>query len=535
MGHNRTRGWKTITLSLFLLFFLPGCSTGPGLQDQDQPVHHLVVLHTNDHHGHPLKFPHAGSQDAGGLPARASLVRQVREENPHVLLLDAGDLNTGRSESNLFKARPDIEGYNYLRYDAVALGNHEFDHPQDVLKQQMASARFPFLCANLQTKGGVLFTQPYIIREFGGFKVAVFGLTLKETVALANPSHVQDLLFMDEIQTARALVPRLREEADLVIGLTHLGLFESYTGSRRLASEVSGIDVIVDGHSHTRLDSPIQVRNPSGSTTLVVQAWKWGLVLGRLDLWIQGGRVIGSRYKAVPINLREIQRTREGTIVHGPPEIPEDPVLLKLLQPYAEEAESRLSEVIGSAADRFSSSRARSEETAVGNLVADSMQWYAAKWGADFAVQNGGSIRSDLPAGPVSLKSIYDMLPFDNSIVLLSLRGEDVSRLFDFMAAVPPGSGGFPQFSREVSAVLDRTSRRFTGVLVNGRPIDPEKTYRIATNSYLAAGGDGYRIFLEGREKWDTAATQQPVLIEYIKAMGGRLTPETGGRITIRP
>lgn len=519
---RRRRVWRETILGilLLLLFSFFSCTTPSDHGLSKEPIHHLVVLHTNDHHGHPLKFPYDPGKDAGGLPARATLVERIRKDHPHVLLVDAGDLNTGRSESNLFKAAPDIEGYNTLRYDAMALGNHEFDNPLDILRQQMASARFPFLSANLRTKEGALFTKSHIVKEFEGFKVAVFGLTMKETPRVTNPHNVRDLVFMDEIETARVLVPRLREEADLVIGLTHLGITENAdSGSKRLASAVNGIDVIVDGHSHTRLESPIVVRNPSGDNTLLVQAWKWGLVLGRLDLWIQGGRVRDSRFEAVPIDLS----------------IPEDEALLKLLQPYAVEAESRLSEVIGFADAPFPISNTRNEETAIGNLVADSMQWFGAKWGADFAVQNRGGIRNDLPAGPVSLKSIYDMIPFENSIFIISLKGDDVVRLFDFMASIPAGSGAFPQFSREVSAVLDRTARRFKNILIHGSPIDPKKTYRIATNSFLAAGGDGYMVFPDEGKGWDTAALQQPVLIEYIKGRGGRLTPALDGRITIEP
>lgn len=528
MNGSRINGrWKAVIFFLALLLFAPACTTVPGSISLEEPLHHLVVLHTNDHHGHPLKFPHGRVQNAGGLPARASLIQEIRKQNPNVLLLDAGDLNTGRSESNLFKAMPDLDGYNYLAYDAMALGNHEFDNPLSVLRHQMDYARFPLLSSNLRTKDGAPFAQPYILKSYPGFKVAIFGLTLKEASILATPGNVQDLVFEDEIDTAKALVPRLKQEADLVIGLTHLGIFDSPRhGSRHLASQVSGIDVIVDGHTHTRLESPIIVKDPTGGESIIVQAWKWGLVLGRLDLWIRGGKVKDYRFQAIPINLDNVQKDEKS-------EIPEDPALLKLLQPYADEAEARLSSVIGALGTPLSSNAAREKEAAAGNLVADSMQWFAARWGCDFAVINGGSIRHDLPAGPVSLKSIYDMLPFENSIFLITLKGSEVLRVFDFMAAIPAGSGAFPQFSREVNVVLDRTARKVVRVLIKGEPIDANRSYRIATNSYLAEGGDGYKVFLGARERFDTSALQQPVLIEYIRLMG--LSPKVEGRITIRP
>ncbi|MGE5607468.1 MAG: metallophosphoesterase, partial [Bacteroidota bacterium] len=139
----------------------------------------LVILHTNDTHGHPLKFFDNPAPDVGGLPARATLVQQIRSQYQNVLLLDAGDFNTGRPESNFFKAEPEIIGYNYTGYDAVTLGNHEFDNSPEVLANQMKSAKFPFLATNVKNAAGKNIAKPYIIKKYKGFKVAIFGLTTK--------------------------------------------------------------------------------------------------------------------------------------------------------------------------------------------------------------------------------------------------------------------------------------------------------------------------------------------------------------------
>lgn len=537
-GRVVIRVWRWTILLLVLFILCPACKSDSVSTLSSAPIYHLVLLHTNDTHGHPLKFPFGPGPDAGGLPARASLVKQIRNENRNVLLLDAGDINTGRSESNLFNARPDIEGYNFIGYDAMALGNHEFDHPLPILREQMSLARFPFLSSNLRSRDGAPFTHSYIIKEFPGFKVAIFGLTLKETPSITNPAHVKDLVFLDEIETARNLVPRLRQEADLVIALTHLGIFDTpERGSRRLASEVSGIDLIVDGHTHTWLESPLIIGNPEGGRTLLVQAGKWGLFLGRLDLWLQGGRIKNFRFEEIPINTVKPQRSKDRTPPHTPPgnRVPEDPLLLNMLQPYATKAASRLSEVIGFAEATFSSRNTRNEETAIGNLIADSIQWFGAKWEADFAVQNGGGIRQDLSQGEISLKSIYDMIPFDNSICILTLDGTEVKGLFDFIGAIQAGSGAFPQFSKEIKVVLNRETGKCEKVFIHGRPIDPGRTYKVATNSYLAAGGDDYTVFPKAKERFDTAVLLQPILIEYIKTLGGRLSPAIEGRITFRP
>lgn len=214
-----------------------------------------MVLHTNDHHDHPVKFYNYPAPDLGGIPARATLISQIRSEHDHVLVLDAGDINTGRPESNFFKAEPDILGYNACGYDALALGNHEFDNPLTVLQKQISLAEFPFLSANVLTSDGSYLDNvlPYIIKDFGGFKAAVFGLPINSTPSKVTPNNIKGLVFQDEVETARDLVPELEQQADIVIALVHLGLYDSEAeGSRSLAAEVPGIDLIIDGHSHTR-------------------------------------------------------------------------------------------------------------------------------------------------------------------------------------------------------------------------------------------------------------------------------------------
>jgi 5'-nucleotidase/UDP-sugar diphosphatase len=503
----------------------------------DSQLHHLVVLHTNDTHGHPLKFFYYPAPDVGGLPARATVVNRIREEHKNVLVLDGGDLNTGRSESNLFKARPDLEGYNYIGYDAMVLGNHEFDHPVGVLRGQMELATFPFISANARSKGGDYLAKPFIIREFAGLKVAVFGLTTKETEIIGNPEYTKDLVFEDEIAVAKELVPKLRRKADLVIGLVHLGIYNSYSkGSKRLAHEVSGIDLIVDGHSHTKLDSPIVVTHPlTGHRTPIVQAWKWGLILGKVDLFVQNKRVIDYKFEAVPINLKEVEKKPDGTkVVHFVgEEIPEDPQLLDLLEPYAAEAEALLSKVIGQAEETFFYDGARKEENPLGDLVADSMLWFTKYLETDFALQNGGGIRADLPEGRLTEKVIYEALPFDSTVVVLTLDGKSVQSLFEYMATISTGQGGFPQVSEGVSIVIDRSKGECTQVMIKGEPLDTSRTYKIATNSYLAAGGDGYKILLKASDAYDSSMFQRDVLIEYIEHLGGRIKPQTFGRIRI--
>lgn len=524
--------------AVFLAGLLLSCTPSRHHDSQsDSQIHHLVVLHTNDTHGHPVKFFQYPAPDVGGLPARATVVARIREQHRNVLVLDAGDLNTGRLESNLFKARPDLEGYNYIGYDAMAIGNHEFDNPIGVLREQMELATFPFISANVRTKGGEYLAEPYIIKELDGLKVAIFGLTTKETEVIGNPENTRDLVFEDEIEIANNLVPELRRKADLVIALVHLGIYDSSSkGSKRLAYEVSGIDLIVDGHSHTKLDAPIVVTHPlTGHNTPIVQAWKWGLILGKVDLFVQNKRVIDYRFEAIPINLKEVEKRPDGAKVYHfiGEEIPEDPKLLDLLKPYVAKAESVLFKVIGQAEATFFYDGVREEENPLGNLVADSMLWYTKYLGADFALQNGGGIRADLPEGRLTERMIYEALPFDSTVVVLTLDGKSVQSLFEYMATISSGQGGFPQVSEGVSMTIDMSKKKCTQVMINGKPLDTSRTYKIATNSYLAAGGDGYRIFLKAIDAYDSSMFQRDVLIEYIEYLGGRIKPQTLDRIQI--
>ena len=533
----RTKRLANLT-AVVLVGLLLACSTAKEAKSPSgSPMHHLVILHTNDTHGHPVKFFKAPAPDVGGLAARATIVKRIRGQSKNVLVLDAGDINTGRPESNLFKARPDIEGFNYIGYDAMAIGNHEFDNALDVLKKQMKMANFPFLSANVRTKQGELLTLPYIIREFEGFKVAIFGVTTKETKFLAHPENIRGLVFQDEVEVAKQLVPDLRKQADIVIALAHLGIYNSSElGSKRLASEVSGIDLIVDGHSHTKLNPPVEIIHPvSGHKTLIVQAWKWGLVLGRVDLFIKENRVIDYKFEAIPVNLKEVEKKPDGAMVYHVigEDIPEDPELVRLMEPYVVGANSVLSEVVGQAEETFFYRGVRKGETGLGNLVADSMLWYTKYLGVDFALQNGGGIRADLPKGPITQSALHEVLPFGNTVVVLTLDGATVQSLFEHIGSISRGQGAFPQVSAGVSITLNTVTKKCQEIMINGEPFDPGRTYKIATNSYLAAGGDGYRMLLNALHRYDSSVSLRDAVIMYIEHLGGTIKPRVSGRINL--
>jgi len=520
---------KTFRRTLLIFALILSFPWSAALATQEDQT--LVILHTNDFHGHPLKFNYNGIPDVGGLPAIATFVEQVRSKHKNVLLLDAGDLNTGRAESNFFKAVPDLIGYNTIGYDAMALGNHEFDHPLEILRKQEKLARFPFLSANIRTTKGEPLVRPYVVKHFDGFKVGILGMTSKETKEIGYPDHVRDLVFEDEVKAARRFVGVLKNKVDVLIALVHMGIWEYNTrGSRRLAERVRGIDLIIDGHSHTDLTEPVYVNG-----TPIVQAFQWGLKVGKGIMTVKQGKVAGFKWESVPINLKERIKLPDGTesFRYIGERYEEDPFLLAALTPYADKVETMLWEVIGTAERDFPSENVRNQETELGNLVADSMLWYTRNLNTDFALQNGGGIRADLPAGQITKKRIYEILPFDNTVVVLKMKGHQVLRLFDYMATIPSGRGAFPQVSEGMGFTINHAAQQIENVSVRGKPIDPARIYSVATNSYLAGGGDGYRIFLEALDRYETSAFQRDALIEYIVKVKKRLTPELEGRIEI--
>lgn len=526
-------------IAMVTVLVFTSCATSPIVTPDVE--HTLVVLHTNDHHGHPVAFFDYPAPGQGGLPAQATFVNEVRAANDHVLVLNAGDFNTGRPESNFFKAEPDILGFNYIGYDALAMGNHEFDPSPEDMQKQIAMSDFPWLCANVVKEDGSYIdnVKPYIIKDYGTFKVAIIGLLATGTAQTGNPENIKGYVFKDEVETANELVPELKKKADIVIALVHMGIYDSVDeGSKRLAAQVPGLALVVDGHTHTKVEEPIMVTNVvTGKEIPIVQARQWGLYMGKVTLRFMNGEVTGLDYELVPINVKWREKLDDGTKVYHfvGEEIAEDQTLADLLKPYVDKVDAVLNESIGTATAPFLNANTRKQETAIGDMVADSMFWFCEQQNLkpDFAFQNGGGIRTDITDGEILKRTIYEVLPFDNSITVVTLKGSDVIALFDRT----PGTvthGAMPQVSKEVSFVIDTAAGTVSDLLINGQPVDPNKEYRIATNSYLASGGDGYDVFKRKVDFFDTSLMQRDAFIEYVIALGGTITPKVEGRITIK-
>lgn len=499
-------------------------------------VYHLTVLHTNDHHGHFAKFDPYPVRDVGGLAAQSTLVNIVRAEvenfGGYTLLLSAGDVNTGVPESDMLHAEPDFKIMNLLGYHAMVLGNHEFDKPREVLMKQKGWAEFPFLSANVVKKDtGETLVDPYVIKEFDGLRVAIFGLTTEETPILVLPGNVEDLEFKSPITTGREIVRKLRDEADVVIALTHLGFYEESgaickaAGDFRLARAVPGIDVIVGGHSHTEVRNPKVIGN-----TLIVQAGEWSKYVGRLDLTIDSDadKITEYSYQLIPVNMKiRVKYNNKKYYMYADKGYVEDEEILEAMKPYMQKVGKLLSQPVGEALLKLDGDRnlVRFQETNLANLVTDSMR---AKTRAEIAFQNAGGIRADIAPGLITYRDILAVLPFGNTLVLMNMTGRQIMDVLDYAATVRPGHGGF----LHVSGIRWTNNRgRAENVMVGGAPLDLAKMYRVVTNTFMASGGDGYAM-LKQIPQLDTGFVDADCLREYIKR-AGKVKSKVEGRLTI--
>lgn len=509
--------WKGLPLALVALLLL-GCAETKPVAYEEGKEYQLVVVHTNDHHGTVL-----AKEGAAGLAERASYIKSIKSGAENLLILDAGDINTGSAISNMFKAEPDIKAYNMMGYDAVTLGNHEFDGTTEKLLAQMELSQFPWLSANIVKSNGKAFATPYIIKDYEGFRVGVLGLTTLRTLKTASPD--KGLVFRDEIQTAQEYVDILRnkELVDVVILLGHLGSAveaEDQNTSLMVAEAVDGIDLIIDGHSHTKFEEPLYVNG-----TAIVSANEWGKFAGEGLFTVVNGDVVDFIWKPVAITAEAF---------------PPDAEMAAMLQPYVEAVQASLKEVVMTTTDtfEFGNRLSRYQETAVGNLTCDAIVHYLGTTGVavDFAFMNGGGVRAELPKGEVTKEHIMTMLPFENYVYVITMKGSDLIEFFDFVATVPQGAGAFAQVSKETRYTLtyDENKQGTIGNLtIGGQPIDPQKTYRMATNDYLAGGGDGYTVLTRNTDSFNTSMLLSDVVIEYVQTLSQPVSPVLDGRLTV--
>lgn len=443
----------------------------------------LTIIHTNDIHGHMLpEKVSAGDRsfETGGIAALGAYIEQIRKDAAgHSLLLDAGDVFQGTYISNENHGKAMTEFMNMMNYDAIEVGNHEFDWGQDVLSQRIGESKMPWLGANI-TGTTKLASQlkPYIVKQVNGIRVGIIGIILPTAPSIIKYGNTDGLTFSSDIDTVKKLMPEVRSKADIVIVLSHNGLDNDV----KLAEAVPDIDVIVGGHSHTVLQNTREVNH-----TLIVQAGSYSNYVGRLDLQIDPQ----TKKITAWTRLNEIMPVVSTAVTP-------DPQVVELVNRYQAAAKEASDRVIGETKVPLVRGSGH-DETLLGDVVTDAM--LAADAGgrkADIAIHNNsGGLRADINAGPITFGELYQVMPFDNVLTSMDLKGELLLRILERSI----NGAGMNLAIAGAQVVYDPSApagHRIVSMTISGQPFDPAKTYRVQTIDFLAGGGQGQVEFRDG-------------------------------------
>lgn len=435
---------------------------------QQKPHHaYITIVHFNDFHGHIEN----GAKIAKGI-------EDIRRENQEkcktkdeickVLVLYGGDLISGTIASRLFNGKAETNLLNAIQTSAAVIGNHDFDFGLEALRQNIKDSSFPTLAANIyESVSGARLASPYTVLEEDGIKILVFGLTHKNTPMLTNPKNTEGLVFKDEIKEAREIMNKESEGTDIQIALTHEGVEKDI----KLASSVEGLDAVVGGHDHVKPKDYCRMVKE----VPVCQTPAYGKYIGRIELELGGGRVIKSEYSLMQVD--EIQGV--------------DETIERLMKPYLNAAKKEAKRVVFHLDRDLPHEKGGNSELA--SAVAASMRSYTK---ADIGIINTGGIRRGLKKGDVTYGDLYEVLPFDNVVMKLEMKGKDLIDLIEF--------------SKKRGGILV-----FDGI--DAKKIEDQTRYTVATVDFLVNGGDGFTQFKKGSIIENTGTYLRDVFLDYIK------------------
>lgn len=506
----------------------------------------LVVIHTNDMHG---RYETDEKEGSLGMSAVRALKGYYQSQGANVLLFDAGDFSQGTNLVNYYDGLDSVHFMNAAGYDAVTLGNHEFDFGFEELQKMAEVAEFPILDANIisQETNEPCFDDNKVF-EFKNMKVGVFGLDTPETQTSSNPKNVKDVTFLDGAELyacAQTQVDALKAQGcDYIICLGHLGVDESSEGRRSadVVANVTGIDLFIDGHSHTRIDGGITING-----TKIVST---GSYLEKIGVVVYDGKNTNAKL------INDLYS------IGGCPEMD------KFVKTFSDIVDEAYAGLFATTTNYLNGERApgvRTFETNLGDFAADAYKYIAQTYvdennmniTIDGAIQNGGGIRASIQPGDISMNTLYSVFPFGNTISIVTLTGEQLLEALEASChACPEASGAFPQVSGIVLSI-DTTvpyaageqypestyfapanpGSRVTIETVGGKAFDPKATYNIAVNNFMADGGDTYYVFTKAAKVIDTGVVDAEGLISYVNSMNKVIGDEYAapkGNITIK-
>ncbi|SFL58285.1 2',3'-cyclic-nucleotide 2'-phosphodiesterase / 3'-nucleotidase / 5'-nucleotidase [Gracilibacillus orientalis] len=519
--------------------------------EDDSEDFSLTIMHMNDTHAH-----------VEPLPNMLTAIKEVRAENPEALLLHAGDVFSGTLYFNRFKGQADLSLLNMMDFDAMVFGNHEFDlgsgeDGHQSLAEFVTAADFPFLGTNVDFSADQFMSDNInadaftdspdngsvydgMIKEINGEKVGIFGMTTEDTANISSPVNVK---FLNYIAEAERAVSAFEERGvDKIIALNHIGYDSNpdMGNDIQLAANVDGIDVIVGGHSHTRLDEPTFITEDAEGNekdpTVIVQAHQYAQLLGTLDVeFDENGVVVGHAGQLIEVSEKEA-----------------DPEAVEVLTSYKGEVDELTNQDTGAMAMKDipnprlgdSDVSVRANETELGNLITDAMLAKAKEKNQDIviALQNGGGIRAAIDEGPITVGEVIAVLPFGNDPVVAELTGAEIKEILEHgVRQAPAESGGFLQVAGmkfNYDSTKEPGSRIVTMEVAVDREYEDvvlEETYLVTTNNFTGKGGDGFDVFAqaydEGRVR-DIGEIDWEQLRDYmVEDLNGEVNPVIEDRI----
>jgi 5'-nucleotidase/UDP-sugar diphosphatase len=466
----------------------------------------FTIIHLNDTHGQiePLKTRSGATY--GGFARIAYLVDSLRKSakasGSTLYFLHAGDATQGTPLSNITGGMLDMELLSDMGLTAMCLGNHEFDFGTANLDSAMAVAKFPMLSANIVDASGRRPYKAFIEEKAGAQRVLIVGMTTEYAGISTSPDNVRGLSFLPADSVLKVLLDSLKYgDKDLIIALSHRG----WEADSALASSEPRVDVIVGGHTHAILDEPTRVGN-----ALIVQVGAKGVILGKLDLDVKKGKVVSCSGEQLEVS--------DST--------PSDPKMAALIAAASAELEKKIGGRIGST--EIALVRGIGVDSAgtrsLGDFLAELMR---KETNADVAFTNQGGVRADILPGDVSMKDVLTAIPFQNTIVTMELSGAELEKVLDYNVSLRGQAGGSLHLAGVTytpvflsSAEYDPGDGKASGIKINGVTLDSAKTYHIATNNFLAAGGDGYEMLKLAKNIYDTGTLDNVILTNYIKKVG---------------
>ncbi|CAN7449793.1 5'-nucleotidase C-terminal domain-containing protein [Neorhizobium sp. LjRoot104] len=533
---KKTLGLGLLTASVMAL------SSGAAFADFE-----LNILHINDFHSRLESINATDSTCSaedegkgvcfGGAARLLTAINQTRDalkaENKNVILLNGGDNFQGSLFYTTYKGAAEAEALNAMKFDAMTVGNHEFDDSDDVLATFLDKIQFPVVTANVVPSAAAKIgnrIKPSLVLTVGGQKIGIVGAVTNDTPEIANPGP--NITIADDVAKITEAVQGLKAQGvDKIIALTHVG----YPRDLAMIAKIPDVDVVVGGHTHTLLSNvakgaegpyPTWSDNPGGYKVPVVQAYQYSKYLGDIKIVFDDNGVV---------------KSAEGEPILMDKSITPDPAFLARVAELKKPIEDLKKKIVGASDAVIDGDRrvCRAKECSMGNLVADAQLDRVKDQGITISIQNGGGLRASIDAGEVSMGEVLTVLPFQNTIATFQIKGADlVAALENGVSQIDDGAGRFPQVAGmkfsfdKAKPVGSRVSDVQVKEGANFVPIDPAKTYGVVTNNYVRGGGDGFKIFATNSQNaYDYGPNLENAVADYLAAHNP-YKPYTDGRIT---